>query len=58
MDLYKNYEKIEEWIVCSVCNNKIRLKIRKDTERNLLYVIGRNINKYRRFLCDKLHKFT
>ena len=23
----------------------------------MLYAIGRNINKYHRFLCDKLHKF-
>ena len=27
------------------------------TRNLLLYAIGRNINKYHRFLCDKLHKF-
>lgn len=35
-------------------NHRSKEKVYKEF---LLYAIGRNINKYHRFLCDKLHKF-
>ena len=34
-----------EWVICPICNNKTRIKIRKDTQLKTFRCIVQNVKK-------------